>query len=283
VKSAIDVGYRAFDCAWGYDNEAEVGRAIAEKIAEGVVKREDICITSKLHSIHHAKEHVRPYCLETLKNLNTSYVDLYLIHWPMGQKFVLRNDMPPNKWPIPLDANGKVLRSDVHFTETWRAMEELVKDGLVRRLGLSNFNHSQIEEILNIATVKPSVLQVEAHPFLQQRKLNAYCKEKGILLTAFCPIYFAKPELFEHPTMLKLIHKHNKTPSQICGRFLVQEGMSLIPKSLKPERQRENLDIFSFALDQNDIEELRKLDAGKRLCPTTEELDHPLYPFHLEY
>ena len=138
VSTAIDVGYRHVDCAFTYYNQVGIGAALNEKM-KGLLTRRDLFIASKLWNTHHGKEDVRPACLQTLKELNLDYIDLYLIHWPLGYK---RTNVK-----IPYNKDGTIAISNVHYTETWRAMEELVNDGLVRHIGLSNFNSKQIDEV----------------------------------------------------------------------------------------------------------------------------------------
>ena len=138
VSAAVDVGYRHVDCALAYYNQTGVGAALAEKM-KGLVSRQDLFIASKLWNTHHGAEDVRPACLHTLRELNLDYLDLYLIHWPMGYK--------KSKVKIPFNDDGTIAISDTHYTETWGALEEIVRDGLVRHIGLSNFNSKQIDEV----------------------------------------------------------------------------------------------------------------------------------------
>lgn len=138
VKAAIDVGYRHIDCAAIYFNENEVGRALQEKLGK-VCERKDIFITSKLWNTKHAAADVRPACVQTLKDLQLDYLDLYLMHWPMGLK--------AGDNPLPMNPDGSMIYSDIHFTETWGAMEKLIEEGLVKHIGLSNFNSEQIDKV----------------------------------------------------------------------------------------------------------------------------------------
>ena len=180
VKDAIDIGYRHIDGAFIYGNEHELGQGVNAKIAEGVVKREDIFITSKLWNTFHRPDLVRGALEATLKNLGTSYVDQYLIHWPLAYKE--ESDL------FPKDANDKVIFSDVDFVDTWKELEKCVDAGLTKSIGVSNFNKKQIERVLAIARIPPASNQIESHPYLAQVKLSEFCRSKGIHVTAYSPL-----------------------------------------------------------------------------------------------
>ncbi|XP_044756784.1 aldo-keto reductase family 1 member B1-like [Coccinella septempunctata] len=279
VKDAIDLGYRHIDCAYVYGNEKEVGDAIKTKIAEGVVKREDLFITSKLWNTFHKPELVETALKESLKNLSVEYVDLYLIHWPLGYK--------EGGALFPTNEQGKIEFSDVDYVDTWKALEAISRKGLAKSIGLSNFNKRQIERILEIATVKPANLQIECHPYLNQKKLIDFCKPKGISVTGYSPLGspdrpWAKPEdpqLLKDPKLIKLAEKHNKTPAQIILRYQVQRGVITIPKSVTKSRIAENIDIWDFKLTDDDMKYIDSFDCNGRLCPMTAGLGHPHHPF----
>jgi aldehyde reductase len=192
VKDAIDAGYRHIDSAFAYGNEAEVGAAVRDKIAEGVVEREDMFIVTKLWNTFHRPDLVEPSLRESLKNFGLDYVDLYLIHMPMAHK--------EGESMFPADpATGQWFSSDVDYVETYKAMEELVKKGLTKSIGVSNFNKRQIERVLENCSIPPVTNQVELHPYLSQVKLVNFCQSKGITITAFSQFGspaspFRKPE-----------------------------------------------------------------------------------------
>ncbi|XP_077262529.1 aldo-keto reductase 1B-like [Temnothorax americanus] len=180
VKEAIDLGYRHIDTAFFYNNEKEIGEAVREKIKEGSVTREDLFITTKLWNNVHKEELVVPACKQSLANLGLEYVDLYLIHWPFA--FKEGNDL------LPRDATGNLVESDVDYLETWRGMEECVRQGLTRSIGISNFNSEQITRSLKSAKIAPVNNQIEININLNQEKLVDFCEKHNITVTAYSPL-----------------------------------------------------------------------------------------------
>lgn len=279
VSEAIDIGYRHIDCAHLYFNEKEVGEAIKEKIKQGIVKREDLFITSKIWNTYHRPDLVEKAVKISLSDLGLDYLDLYLIHWPMAYK--------EGSDPFPSDANGKVIYSDVDYVDTWKAMEKLVEKGLVKSIGVSNFNSVQLTRILNAATIKPVTNQVECHPYLNQTKLFDFCKARGVTLTAYSPLGspqrpWAKPDepsLLEDPKVLSIAKRLNKTSAQILIRYQVERGIIVIPKSTSKSRIAENFNIWDFSLSEEDIKAINSLDCNGRLIPQAEGREHKDHPF----
>lgn len=283
VKDAIDAGYRHIDGAHVYENEHEVGEGINAKINEGVVKREDLFITSKLWNTYHRPDYVRRGLEQTLKNLNTPYVDLYLIHWPHAYK---EGDVL-----FPKDANDQTIFSSVDYVDTWKEMEKAVDDGLAKSIGLSNFNKKQTQRILDSCRIKPVTNQVECHPTLPQIKIDEYLKSKGIILTAYSPLGSPKrpwvtaedPVLMEDPKVLAIAKKYKKTPAQVLIRYQIQRGHIVIPKSVTKGRIISNIEVFDFELTADDVKTLNSLDCNGRICPMDFDSSHPDWPFNDEF
>ncbi|XP_969526.2 aldo-keto reductase family 1 member B1 [Tribolium castaneum] len=279
VKDAIDIGYRHIDCAHVYGNEKEVGEGIKAKIAEGVVKREDLYITSKLWNTFHRPDLVEPALKTTLKNLGLDYLDLYLIHWPFALK--------EGGELFPVDASKKTAYSDVDYVDTWKAMEAVCKKGLTKSIGISNFNKKQIERLLQHATILPVTNQIECHPHLTQVKLSEFCKSKGIVITAYSPLGspdrpWAKPDdpkLLDDPKIKKIAEKYKKTPAQVVLRYQVQRGHITIPKSVTKSRIQENFNIWDFELSPQDIQTINSFDCNGRICPYADAVTHKDHPF----
>jgi len=286
VKAAIDCGYRHIDCALVYGNENEVGAAIAAKIAEGVVTRKDLFITSKVWNTFHSKSKVMVCLKQTLESLRVDAVDLLLVHWPMGL------DESDDKELFPKSADGKFMYSDVDFSETWEGMEEAYELGLAKAIGISNFNSKQIEQLLEKAKVAPMMHQFEVHPYFNNEKLINFCHSKGIPVTAYSPLGspdrpWAKPDdpvLLQDPAVLAIASKHGKSSAQVLIRFAIQRGIVVIPKSVTPSRIASNMEVFDFELSADDMKTIMGFDrADGRACHLIWMNDHPHWPFHEEF
>eukprot|EP00182_Erythrolobus_australicus_P005397 CAMPEP_0185829890 /NCGR_PEP_ID=MMETSP1353-20130828/513_1 /TAXON_ID=1077150 /ORGANISM="Erythrolobus australicus, Strain CCMP3124" /LENGTH=354 /DNA_ID=CAMNT_0028527731 /DNA_START=1139 /DNA_END=2203 /DNA_ORIENTATION=- len=301
VKAAVKCGYRMIDCANDYGNEREVGDALAELFRDKIVSREEIFVQAKLWNSNHKKEHVREDLLATLADLQLDYVDSYLIHWPQAvpstgkaAAVAKHGNHPAPKAEgtmFPLEEDGTFSSDqETHFMEAWYAMEDLMDEGLVKSIGVSNFNRTQLLEVVkNKRKHMPSVLQNECHPFLQQKDLLDVCKHLGVVLQAFSPLGsgdrpwvrdpLGPPELLEDERLKKMAEKHGATPAQVVLRWQVQRGVSIIPKSVREARLRENLDCTFFTLNAEDMDEIATLNVGWRYLLFAAASMHPDYPF----
>jgi 2,5-diketo-D-gluconate reductase A len=235
VEEALEVGYRHIDTAAAYRNEAGVGAAIA---AAGI-PREELFVTTKLWNSQQGYDSTLEAIEKSLGRLGLEYVDLYLIHWP-----------------VPTE--GRTL-------DTWRAFEQIYEEGLSRTIGVSNFRIEDLEQLEREAERLPTINQVELHPHLQQAELRAWHRERGIVTEAWSPL--AQGELLLNETVAAVATRHGKTPAQAILRWHLQLGNVVIPKSVTPERIKENFELFDFELSDEDMAELAALDVGKRIGP----------------
>ncbi|MDR2402862.1 MAG: aldo/keto reductase [Spirochaetaceae bacterium] len=247
VKEAIAAGYRHIDTAQGYGNEESVGKAIRES----GINREEIFVTSKLTNSEHGYEKTMAAFEGTMKKLDLEYLDLFLIHWPNPKAF-------RSNWQ---EANAG----------TWKAFEELYKEGRIRAIGVSNFHQRHIEPLLKTATVAPQVNQIRLCPGDTQDELVEYCRKQNILLEAYSPLGVGK--IFEVPQMQDLAKKYGKSIAQICIRWSLQMGFLPLPKSVTPARIRENAMVFDFELSPEDVKRITSLKGcvGYSQDPDTAE------------
>jgi len=290
IEKVIRMGYRHIDSASDYGNEREVGAGIRTAVANGLCKREDLFITSKLWNTYHAPQHVLSACQKTLADLGLDYLDLYLIHFPISLKFVPFEKRYPPEWFHDPEAEDKKMEFEpVPVADTWRAMEELVELGLVKNIGVSNWNCQGLRDIVSYARIKPAVLQVELHPYLQQRKLVAYAQSLGMVVTAFSPLgngrsYWQEDVSTLNETVVKdIAEKHGVTPAQVVLRWGVQRGCSVIPKSENETRIRQNLDLFQFGLSPEEMAAVDTLERNLRFndpgvfCPKYFNTECPIW------
>ncbi|KAM7177799.1 aldo-keto reductase family 1 member C3-like [Macrochelys suwanniensis] len=281
TKVAIEVGFRHIDGAFVYGIEEAVGRAIQEKIADGTIKRDDIFYTGKLWSTFHRPELVRSCLEQSLKKLKFEYLDLFIIHNPMSLK--------PGTDTFPKDANGKLIFDVVDLRQTWEAMEACKDAGLVKSIGVSNFNIRQLEMILNKPGLKykPVLNQVECHPYLKQSKLLAFCKSKDILLEAYCALGSQRdkmwvdqstPVLLEDPVLGAIAKKYNRSPALVALRYQLQRGIVVLFKTYTRKRLEENFQVFDFQLSEEDMKTIDGMNKNRSFVNLEPFLGHPQFP-----
>lgn len=286
IKHAIDNGYRHIDTALFYQNEAQVGQAIREKVADGTVTREEIFICTKLWNTYHDPAKVEDGCRISLANLGLDYIDLYLMHTPMASQYI--GDGFENY--MPKDAEGNIAFSDVDYLDTWRAMEKLVQKGLVKSIGVSNFNSEQVARVLAEGSIKPVTNQVECGPSINQTELTKFCKDRGVTVTAYTPLgrmkavsaTGAKPPV-EDVRVMAIAEKYHKTTAQVILRYLVQLGVMPIPKSANKDRVVQNINIFDFALTDAECEVMKSFDTNERMVPFSMSTKHKYFPFNIPF
>ena len=262
VLEAIRIGYRHIDCAYIYQNEAEIGQALHYALSTGMVKREDLFITSKLWNSDHTPERVEVAIRKSLADLQLDYLDLYLIHWPVAFK--------PHHEQAK-DASDLLSLQEVPLNSTWEAMEKVQKSGLTKHIGVSNFNIPKLNLLLKNGKVAPEVLQVELHPYFQQIELLDFCHTNHILVTAYSPLgsrHLVKSEagLAQEPIIIKAAKKHACTPAQILLAWGMQRGTAVIPKSVNALRIQENFDSQNIELDAVDFIEIATLERNLRVA-----------------
>lgn len=243
IKTAIKNGYRSIDTAAIYGNEAGVGQGIREGLAESGISREELFVTSKVWNADLGYDSAIAAYEASLKRLGLDYLDLYLIHWPVEGK----------------------------YKEAWKALEFLYKEGRVKAIGVSNFHVQHLQELLAGAEIKPMVNQVEYHPYLTQKELQAFCVKHGIQLEAWSPLMAG--ELIGHPLLKEIADTYNKSVAQIVLRWDLQNGVITIPKSTNEQRLIENSSIFDFELSIEDMERIDGLNQDRRVGPDPDNFD----------
>ncbi|KAK3337415.1 NADP-dependent oxidoreductase domain-containing protein [Cercophora scortea] len=274
VYDAIKAGYRLFDGACDYGNEVECGQGVARAIKEGIVKREELFIVSKLWNTFHDAERVEPIVRKQLADWGVDYFDLYLIHFPIALEYVDPSVRYPPSWFY--DGEKEIRPSKATIQSTWQAMEALVPAGLARSIGVSNFQAQLLYDVLRYAKIRPATLQVEHHPYLVQQELLNLCKAEGIAVTAYSSFGPASFQEFnmEHATKLtplmeteaikSIAAKHGKATSQVLLRWATQRGLAIIPKSTRVDYLEANLAVTDFDLTDDEIAQISSLNKGIR-------------------
>ncbi|XP_056636937.1 prostaglandin F synthase 1-like [Diorhabda sublineata] len=285
LNEALKIGYRHIDTATFYQNEHIIGNVLNKWLTSGQVKREDLFVTTKLHIIDSFPEKVEEAVKSSLEKLQLEYIDLLLIHCPVS---------------CYVDENGGFVPAPTDHIGVWKKMEVEVDAGRVKSIGLSNFNMNQIEKIRASARIPPANIQVEIHPYHQQKKLREYCKKHDIVIVAYSSLgapgvnHFYRaigwhdhelPGVLTNPEIVRIAKKHKRSPAQIALRFALQLDLAVIPKSTNPERLKENFHIFDFDLSDEDMNDIEGLEQGiqtkiidlKFLSPIITQ--HPEYPY----
>lgn len=238
ISSAVSLGYRLIDTASFYKNEEGVGKAIQALD----IPREDLFVTTKIWNTAQRIGDIEDSFNRSLERLGLDYVDLYLIHWPVPGC----------------------------FGNTWKAMERLQEEGKIKSIGVSNFSIQDLELLKTVSDVIPSVNQVEFHPLFNHPELKAYCQEKGIALQAYAPL--ARGAYLKSPLMIEIGKNHQKSPAQVGLRWLIQQGIGVIPKSVHKERQEENSQIFDFVLSDEEMAAITAMDVQQRVAGVPEDM-----------
>lgn len=275
VREAIRVGYRHLDCACDYGNEPQVGEGIAAALQDGLCRRDELWVTSKLWNTYHEPKRVRAACERSLRDLRLEVLDLYLVHFPIALAYVPFEVRYPPEWLYDPQAVAPSMKPIcVPYADTWGAMEELQRAGLVKHIGVCNLNVSMLREVLATCSIRPVVHQIELHPYLAQVRQLRFCQQERIAVTAFSPLGalsyqplgMATPEenVLGDPVVTAIAAAHGKTAAQVTLRWGVQRGCAVIPKTQQPARLAENLALFDFALSAAEMAAIDALDRRRR-------------------
>lgn len=275
VCSAIAEGYRHLDSAADYGNEAEVGEGLQAALSDGLVRREDLWITSKLWNTFHRPEHVRAACERTLKDLRLSELDLYLIHFPIALQYVDFDTRYPPEWIADPAAENPVMAPDaVPLSDTWGAMEELVHAGLVKEIGVCNYSTGLLHDLMAYSQIKPAMLQIESHPYLTQERLLRAAAQYDMAVTAFSPLGALSylelnmadmgESVLEQAAVKEAAARVDRTSAQVVLRWGIQRGTAVIPKTSRVERLKENQLLFDFELNEAEMSAISALNRNRR-------------------
>jgi alcohol dehydrogenase (NADP+) len=266
VTAALEAGYKAIDGAAGYGNETEVGAALTDCIARGVCTREEVFLTSKLWAASAWPDTAMAAIDKTLADLNVTYIDLFLVHWP----YVIAKGSP---FPAPEDQRKGY--DPEHYLAVWRVLEQAVDAGKIRAIGTSNMSALKLSQLLMGCRIRPAVNQVESHPFCAQTRLIEWCAKRGIVTTAFSPlgsparparlVSEGDPTPLFHETVLAIAARLGKSAAQVLIKWQLQRGVVVIPKSVTPARIVDNAKLADFELTADDMAAIGKLDANHRL------------------
>ena len=248
VLEAIRIGYRHIDCAYIYGNEKEIGLALQEAFKLGLVKREELFLTSKLWNSDHAPERVEVAILKSLRDLQLDYLDLYLIHWPVA--FKAGHEQAK-------DASDLLSPNEMPVSATWKGMEKVKNAGLAKHIGVSNFNTPKLQRLIDESEMKPEVNQIELHPYFQQNELVEFCQRNQILVTAYSPLgsrhlVHSNDGITSEKSIIEIADKHSYTPAQILLAWGMQRGTAVIPKSVNLGRIQENFEALNTTLNVDD-------------------------------
>ena len=271
-----------------------MGEGIEKALTAGLCSREDLWITSKLWNTYHRADHVEAACQKTLQDLGVDYLDLYLIHFPISLQYVDFQTRYPPEWLHDPSADQPSMQIDpVPLSETWKAMEALQRKGLVKNIGICNYNSALLHDLMAYADIKPAMLQIESHPYLTQESLIRAAADYGIAVTAFSPLgalsYVSldmaseNESVLEKDVVIAAAQRCNRSPAQIVLRWGVQRNTAVIPKTVNPDRLKENLAVFDFELSADEMSVISGLNQNRRFndpgvfCDSAFDTFYPIY------
>ncbi|KAJ6640608.1 1,5-anhydro-D-fructose reductase [Pseudolycoriella hygida] len=289
LDEALKAGYRHIDTAYMYQNEHVIGNVLKRWLDSGNIKREELFIVTKLPPIGMTPEKVEYFIQKSLKSLQLDYLDLYLVHLPIGLQYVNDTDLWPKR-------DNKILIDPTSSIEAvWKAMEEQVDNGRTRSIGISNFNREKVERIMKVARIQPANQQIELHAYFQRPELLETCRKHNITVVAYAPLgspgrkqlyeqrglTFEPIPLLEDEIIVEIAKRHSKSTAQVLMKYWIQQNIAVIPKSVTPERVRSNIDLFDFELSADEMLKIKALNKGS--SGRTFSLAFPGVPDHPEY